>query len=504
MRTKLLVALCAVAVGACISCDNTMYRIAMTPHGDQMTRQLDMTRNGASSAPVTRPVGPAATQPYEGAFPVEMVQRIAGQYSQGHEIAQNQAAFLGEFTHKMPDDVGNLGHYQVFTDPMGTANVYLEQFRGQSEQAPNVQRVQESAGTLADLFTGYLRQNLSGDPSWPAFETFLKGAFRDDLRNLALDLYIARAAGTICTDSDAFQPGMDKWLLIRSWQFMLERGYSSLEDLPAFKAIGNEELVGPNILQRIVGRKMGIPADQWEKRLACLGNMEQVGKGFVATIESSDSFKQWKRQQEAASQSATSKPASHPYTMEPSGDETKDMNPDAFVGKLANVIMFAPTYPTPDALDLTMSLPGKPVSTNGEWDSLSGKIKWSAAMPVGTNLPLPVICYAIWSEANVDFQHHHFGRIALQGQDLYDYVMWTKTLSRENAKAWQEMLEKTEPETAIAKVEGFRFRDDPKMVAAAGTQPATLPAGKATAWTQKIAEMLKKPLNASMFERTLE
>jgi hypothetical protein len=114
-----------------------------------------------------------------------------------------------------------------------------------------------------------------------------------------------------------------------------------------------------------------------------------------------------------------------------------------------------------DTLNLKVVCGQKPYATNGAWDEATGTAKWSQTM--APNRTLPVVCFALWSTPNREFQDQHFGQILLADEELVLYTVWYRSLKPEEADQWDRFLAGLRPGGGLAAaIKAFRFADDPK------------------------------------------
>jgi len=91
----------------------------------------------------------------------------------------------GEFTNKLPDDVGGAGVYTCLTNSLGAAGFYVERFRGNDDLAGMTERRFKAAGQLTDLMIGWSQIELGRESGYEQLHEFLDVNVRRDLKNLS-------------------------------------------------------------------------------------------------------------------------------------------------------------------------------------------------------------------------------------------------------------------------------------------------------------------------------
>jgi hypothetical protein len=88
---------------------------------------------------------------------------------------------------------------------------------------------------------------------------------------------------------------------------------------------------------------------------------------------------------------------------------------------------------------------------------------WWAARFSGEQSSLPVLCFASWSCPDREFQEARFGKVVLSGEELGQYVVWYRSLSRPEVEQWDRLIAGCRPEAdPKAILEAFRFSTDPR------------------------------------------
>jgi hypothetical protein len=134
-----------------------------------------------------------------------------------------------------------------------------------------------------------------------------------------------------------------------------------------------------------------------------------------------------------------------------------------------------------DHLIVRLALPNMPYRTNGKWKD--GLVTWDADL--GVDRALPMICYAIWSHPDADFQTMHFGRVILEGDELTQYCAWRNCLDDKTTRDWELFLTGLKPgENIKARIESF---------AASQTQGVASGTNAFNAGRKLLCEALKEP-----------
>ncbi len=149
------------------------------------------------------------------------------------------------------------------------------------------------------------------DPALPRLREFLDKDLRADLKGLLLLGWAHHVAS-------AGDVG-DEELIARAVQYLVERGYLTMTDVPAVARIEVANDSGPflALAQRLLARKMGVGDRQpIPTSLAFLSDPNRAGKSFAAYVAKTEIFQKrleaWKQRQAAKAAAAPARPRSPP------------------------------------------------------------------------------------------------------------------------------------------------------------------------------------------------
>jgi len=359
----------------------------------------------------------------------------------------------GEFTHAMPDDVGGAGAYTNLTTSLGEAGFYVERFRGNDDLAGMTERRFKAADRLADLFVGWSRMELGGEPGFGGLRQFLNVDFRRDLKNLGAYWWEGELAS-------GYKTNVSEEFVVRFGQYLFERGYFTIGEIPGlFRDVSEDD---PQVLlrriQRLVARKMGVPeTEPVPASLNFLVDEKTMGKSFdkylADTAQYHAKLKQWKVDKKLK-----------PDIKRPEPSEVAD----EAVGNLIPFELFG----QPDHLAVRLSLASSPVHSNGRWNEALKQVVWETDIEGRTNASnLPFSCYADWAQADQDYQKDHFGKVALTGDALTQYCLWRSSLDKQKGGEWDAFVASLQPGSGLVeRFDAFRFQGEPVQVETNGQQ----------------------------------
>jgi hypothetical protein len=351
----------------------------------------------------------------------------------------------GEFTNAMPGDVGGAGVYTNLANSLGEAGFYVERFRGNDDLAGMTEQRFKGAGQLTDLIIGWSQSELGREPGYEQLHKFLDVDFRRDLKNVSSYWWAGELANNYKTNAS-------EEFAVRFGQYLSEHGYFTIGEIPGLaKDADNLQALLPR-LQRLVARKMGVPDTQpLPVSLAFLGDETNMEKSFTNYLANTDAFhaklKQWEEDKKL-----------NPDAKQP---EPSDVVGDA-IGNLVDFDLFGGQ---PDHLAVQLSLPAPPIHSNGRWDAALNQEVWKSDIFNRTNVNhLPFTCYASWAQADEEFQKAHLGKVALTGDELTQYCLWRSSQDAQHGKEWDAFVAGLKPDTAMVKLDTFRFSDEPAQV----------------------------------------
>ena len=109
-----------------------------------------------------------------------------------------------------------------------------------------------------------------------------------------------------------------------------------------------------------------------------------------------------------------------------------------------------------DELRLALVLPVAPHETNGEWDESDKTLRWLGRLHEQGGAP--TVCYALWTMPDEKFQHAHFGRTVIEGDELAQFAAMHRSLTAEQRAEFDKHLTSLEPGDAIkGRVQDFQF-----------------------------------------------
>jgi len=253
-----------------------------------------------------------------------------------------------------------------------------------------------------------------------------------------------------------FNPKAEEEFLVRFGQYLNERGYLKLSQLPEWFAVlaRNDTHGFMPLIQRLVADRMGLPESApIPQSLAFLADEDarvaSLEKYFVTTEIYQTRIKQWEEEKKS----------------DPNAPKAE---PQKIIGELLDHALEFSMFSSQDQLTVKLSLPAPPIHTNGKWDAARRQVLWEAGMDTSEPSPrLPAFCYATWSTANGTFQKERFGKVLLEGEDLLQYCLWRASLNAKHAGEWEKFLAGLKPDSAVAgKLDAFRFAGEPATPAA--------------------------------------
>ena len=425
-----LAILCALVTG----CPSNDYTVELAPQADgTIERTLTFFRaDGTSSNSV----------PNYQEFPSNEMASIVSLYPAG-AVKTNGLRYVAteNFVGSMPADVGGSGSYTNFSTSLGDAGFYMERFRGSNDLAGNIDARLRAADQLDDLIIGWSKMQFGKEQGCKNLYKFLDEDFRRDLKNAGLYAWAGEANNLSQTNSP-------NEFIFRFVQYLYERGYLKLSDTAdVYLLLEDEEdpSSAPRLIQRLVMEKMGIPASEpLPQSFAVLDDSDALEKSWDKYLAGTDRYqtqlKQWRSETNA-----------NPNLAEPMpGDAADDLLAILFFGSDDKDQLSA----TPDHLTVRLVLAHAPDFTNGKWQD--GKVVWSADLD--PNRPLPMLCYAGWSNPNTEFQTDHFGSVILDDAALSQYCFWRGTLSFEQGQQWESFLASLKPGPELkTNLEHFQF-----------------------------------------------
>lgn len=423
-------------VAVVTGCPRDYYDLELTPRDAALERQLVFYRaDGSNSNGV----------PNYQTFSQERLVAITGVYQSGSLTTDGKKHLArAEFAEAMPKDIGGAGSWTNLITSLGSAAIYAERFRGYDDFASTTAKRLVAVDQLTDLILGWSKTQLGREPLYENLRRFLDTNFRHDLKNLTLYNWTREVASQF--DSKA-----NEEFIVRFAQYLTERGYFKLSQLPEFFAATtkDEDRAIARLIQRFIASKMGVSeSEPLPQCLAFLEDKDAVNASwekFLATTEAYQvRVKKWEEDKKSKPDLEKPKPA--------------DVVQDLFV-MVFDFHLFGST----DQLTVKLLLPAAPIRTNGKWDKARRQVLWEFDLDDKDETPrLPAFCYANWSVPNESFQTEHFGKVILTGDELQYYCLWRAGVSEKQAQEWEAFLLRLKPASSlIGTLEAFRFSDEP-------------------------------------------
>jgi ketosteroid isomerase-like protein len=413
------------------SCSYTRYEIDLVPGGPELERTLTCSRQGDDSGE-------------KGVDPAELA-RIASLYQQQRSPQDSRVhVFRDRFLEATPPDVGGAGRYLHLTSLLGSASAYAERFRGDDDQAAQLDRSYAALDRVLGHLRGWLAAELKGQPGLPRLLTFMGFALRGDLRTLL-------AHGGLAEKLFDIDQGAAAQMGVRVLQILVERGYLSTGEVHAWaSAIAHLE-VDPGasevmtLLRRLVARKLGVDdAQPIPAALDFLADRHRARASLERYLAGTEAY----RKRLAERTAATGQ-----------GEAIKPDPLGLFFDELA--ALFPLDLSIKDEVTVRLATSVRPFLTNGSWGLAAGKVVW-IDRELKTGAGLPAFCYAAWAVPDETFQREHLGKVALADERLAEYVLWRAGLSAAEGVEWDDFLKGLKPGSGLTERLGaFRFSTDP-------------------------------------------
>jgi len=415
--------------------DHDCYTIEITPEGEAFQRKLTCWHQTDGD------------KPRVAAVSAGKVAALGKLYSHRETLkGTKKEVFSGRFQGQIPKDLGGAGSYTRFSSSLGMLSIYVERLRGNDDPSAVLARRYAAVDQIVDLLVGWFQKEMGDSGDFQRLRPFLAVDLRRDLKNLSLYCWQATVP-----NGEGGGPGS---LLARAGQYLVERGYFNVKDLPAIVRVWEcdsaERLYA--LLQRLLARKMGVPDDQpIPQSLAFLGDPKRANRSLGEYAPTSEVFR--KRHPGARKDDL--------FPSDPTGPEPDRLQ---FLFELGEEAFFHfDLFSNEDQVEVRLACPDQPFSTNGKWDPQKKTVSWSARLFEHERTPM--LCFASWSTPNQAAQEKHFGRVILRGEELSRYVLWYRGLSGEEARQWDQFLAGLKPDGKLKEsVEAFRFASTAKPV----------------------------------------
>jgi tRNA-Thr(GGU) m(6)t(6)A37 methyltransferase TsaA len=332
---------------------------------------------------------------------------------------------------------------------MGDIYIYVERFRGDDAQAPDIEKAFDAIDYLVDLITDWLEFELGDDPNFEKLRIFCNEELREDAKNLTVYMWMGKRV------SD--NPEEDT--MVRMLLYLYERDYFTLDDISSFVASTNHDAWILSYLQRLIGRQLGYSnAEEIVEELEFLKDKNAVQQSVCRFLKSPQMYD--KVLQEARAGSGDSN-----LIVDPNWPDDPNNISDLLLEKhgieLETFFLdFELFGGNPDKVNIKLDCPRKPFQTNGKWDEDTKQLSWSKKVEADQ---LPFVCYATIGSPNDAFQARHFGVVTLTDEQLLPYSFWYEGLNNKQKEEWDGFLVSLDPnEDVQSKVESFRFRNAPQ------------------------------------------
>jgi hypothetical protein len=422
-----LAAVCALVTG----CPHNDYLVELQPTAHGVERTLTFYRADGSDS--------NGVPSYQG-FPSNELAAITKAYPANTVIWDGQRHIAkAEFSGAMPKDVGGAGSFTNYVTSLGESGFYLERFRGNDDLAGKTLKQYRAADQLADLVIGWSKTEFGRERGYKKLHQFLDEDFRKDLKNAGQ--YFQLGALSDLSNTNAAEEYTARFL-----QYLIERGYLKLSDVPSLPGIpgGNENAPAlMRLVQTLVAEKMELPAaGRLPKSLAILTNGAALEKSWEKYLAQSDVYrakhKEWEAQVKI-----------NPQAEEPRAGNTTDDLVMSLLGISAGGF-----GSTPDHLTVKLALKHAPDHSNGKWQD--GHAVWDTDLS-GIS-PLPVLCYASWNNPSEAFQKAHFGRVLLSGDELSHYNLWRNGVGQDEGRDWDAFVAALQPGRELKEIiEAFQL-----------------------------------------------
>ena len=457
-------------------CPHNVYEIDLVPQGQAVKRQLIFYAEDGTDA--------QGLAVYKN-FGTQELARITRLYPAG-AVSSNgfRHTATSEFTGALPSDVGGAGTYSQVTTTLGTAGFYVERFRGDDDLADGMAKRLRAADETVDLIIGWSRMELGRERGYRDLRRFLDGNFRNDLKNMGLYAWQARnSVSWGATTPDEF--------IVRYAQYLAERGYWKVADLPELFRAGTAENARPYLvrIQRLLASKLGVPNTAAIPRsLAFLGDPGQAASSMAKYLRTTEQYRvrlrHWEKERVTEELGSVKQRLRSLYgTNGPPPARAKSQAPDPadIMGELLGELLELDLPGSGDRLTVRLSLPSAPARTNGKWDAARHRVVWDSMLDnAETPGRIPVLCYANWSQPDEAVQRRHFGRVLLRGDELSQYCLWRAALDEKQSVEWEAFLTGLEPGPGLAgQIHRFQFARPPLATPPnapnAGTDPSDFP-----------------------------
>jgi hypothetical protein len=477
---KYLVLCLAIVALLVTGCPHNEYTVELKPRGKVMERKLLFYRDDGKDT--------NGVQKYQD-FPTNELAAITGVYPPGAVTNEGDRHFVaGEFGEAMPMDVGGAGSYTNQATSLGSAGFYVERFRGNDDLTGMTEERFKAADQLTDLLIGWSKAELGGEARYSELRQFLDVNVRHDLKNLGAYAFTTwetdatRVQGMTSEEAGKASEKSVAETTARIGQYLMERGYLKIGDLPNFLLGWDADTVS-RFLQRLAARKMGVSdTEPIPKALEFLTDSGAAEKSFDKYLATTDMYQAKLREWEEKKKSNPKEPKPEP----------SEVAGDLFPKVIGLHLDFGGSD---DHILVKLSLASPPVHSNGRWDDTTKMVIWESDVQMKEKASgVPTFCYASWCDPDEKFQKEHFGKLILGGDELIQYCLWRGGVGEKRGAEWDAMLAGLQRgEGWKEKLEGFRFSDEPVPATTGTNAPPQIPSGVDFAQRLITAGMQKEP-----------
>lgn len=445
MRNRALSA-CALAgwvviTGLIGACERYRYEIDLHPSGAEVRRAL--------SVQARNPEGGAAR------VSAEEASRLAKAYNAAVKAEGAKVSVAGTFRDVMPADVGGSSNYVTFHTTLGTLYLYSERFRGQDDLLAQWERQVAAIDLLVDLAIAWSREALRGEEGLERLCAFLDADVRRDAKNVGLYLRWSGALGrsVVGTDESQAEEGKERAMegLGAVARYLADRGYLAPTELPLLLAAAQGDMTqAPDAALKAAQRQV-------------LQRLGREGPASPSVLASQDA---WATSIENfVEKSAEARRLAEAWSAKRVPRLEKDAT--GLVGTALTDAIGASILPDTDRVAVRLHVPVEPLVTNGSWRSEDRVVSWLGTIEVDESeaAGLPMVAFALWSEADEKEQALRLGGTKLNGESLASYCLLRHALTAEEGKAWDAFVSGVGVDAR--RVREFRFQGEARPPAIA-------------------------------------
>lgn len=412
-------------------CTQQVYELEIMPDGDFIERKLTV-YSQTTGADGEERISPLSSQERK---------RIHAFYdSQNDLIEGDKHTFVGRFRGQMPADIGGSGSYVRWQSPLGAAYYYSERFRGEDDLQRSIEHRYEAVDKLIDLLLRWSKDEVTDAATFKRVETFLDQELRHDLKNVALYCWSHAML------SDPGEKGTMQRLGARVMQYLMERDYLSLPELPIMLRAMNsgDEAAKLEVLREILIQKLSLDDDE---ALAILTDPEKLAQSLRRSIRRSEIY-----------QAEFRKHRKERGIAESQAEAASEFDPLHLLIRYA----FQATLPEFNSghtgVRVSVHCGASPFFTNATWDDEEQLAQWRGSID---NINVAAMVYVAWSEPDTKTQHTHLGETVLSGENLANFVVWYQGLKPSEKQHFDDFLADLTPgDDLLGKIEAFALEGD--------------------------------------------